>query len=230
VLVSNDNGLAAFRYADGSLEPGPRSAGGRGAQILAAGPFGPNGAAAVAYGSRDAARVAIAPVDARGAVGVPELIDLPALPRVAHVAALGSAAPAGLFVAHDSGMSVIVRGGDGWHRHDAAVSPYTRDFAVADLDGDGRADLVVADQGANQLLVLHGNGDGGFAPGEHLATVRAPRRLVIADVNGDRQPDVLVIGDDGLAVHLGEGSGRFAALQRLQKVVLYMRWRDQHSG
>ena len=216
LLVANDKGLAAFRYADGTLEPGPRSAGGRAAQILTAGPIGANGAAAVAFGSRDAPRISIASVDARGAVGVPEVVDLPALPRIAHVATLGAAAPAALFVAHDSGISVLVNDGGGWHRRDVASSSYARDFAVADLDGDGRADLIVADQGTNQLTVLHGTADGAFAPGEHLATVHAPRRVILADLNGDRQPDVLVIGDEGLVLHLGQPGGHFDAAQRLQ--------------
>ena len=35
-------------------------------------------------------------------------------------------------------------------------------IAVADVDGDGHADVVVTDTGLNQLLVFNGNGSGGF--------------------------------------------------------------------
>jgi len=217
VLAATPNGLAAFRSNGQGFEPGPRSAEGRSAQVLVAGPLGSDGSAAVAFASREAARVAIAPVDRSGAIGAAESIALPALPRAARVAALGPAGPAALLVAHDGGLSVIMRGADGWQRRELAIPPFARDFAVADLDGDGRADLVAVDETTNQLVVLHGTGEGNFAAGGRLATVRAPQRLVAADVNGDGRPDLLVIGNDGLALHLAQAAGGFGAPQLLQR-------------
>lgn len=216
LLVANAAGLTAFRYEDAVLEPGPRSADGRGARLLVAGPLGPNGAAAVAYASREAARVAVAPVDGRGSVAAAELVDLPALPRAARIATPAGGAPAALFIAHDDGVSVIARGAGGWQRRELAAPRYARDFAVGDLNGDGYADVVVADEGTNQLSFLRGTAEGGFEMGARLATVRGPRRLLVADVDGDRRPDLLVIGDAGLAVHRAQASGGFAAPQTLQ--------------
>ena len=62
---------------------------------------------AVAYASREAARIAVAPVDARGAHRRAELIDLPALPRAARIAAITRRRhrPRS-FVAHDDGVSM----------------------------------------------------------------------------------------------------------------------------
>ena len=125
------------------------------------GPLGTGGAPAVAYASRAAARITVAPVDPQGNVGGAELIDLPALPRVARVAIPAAGGAAALFVAHDDGISMIARGPDGWQRNELAAPRFARDFAVGDLDGDGHADLVVADESTNQLSVLRGGG--GFA-------------------------------------------------------------------
>ena len=43
-------------------------------------------------------------------------------------------------------------------------------MAVADVNGDGKPDLVVANDGSNTVSVLLGNGDGTFA------ARRLPRR------------------------------------------------------
>jgi hypothetical protein len=216
LLVATANGLNAYRYRDEVLEAGPQSPQGRGAQVLVSGPFGANGAEMVAYASREAARIAIASVDGRGSIGSPESVDLPALPRVAHVASLGPGAPAGLFVGHDDGVSMITRGANGWQRVELAAAPFSRDFAVADFTGDGHADLAVADENTNQLVLLRGNADGSFTAGDRHATVRGPQRLVVADVNGDNRPDLLVIGDDALAVHLVQSGGGLGPPQTLQ--------------
>jgi len=214
LLVATAQGLAAFHYEpDVVLEAGPRSADGRGAQLLTAGPLGINGQPMVAFASREAARVAVAPVDARGAIGARELIELPALPRAARIAALRAGGPVALFITHDDGLSMIMNGGDGWRRRELAVPAFAPDLAVADLDGDGAVDLLVADESANQIAVLRGTGDGGFEAAARLPTARSPERVAIADLNGDHRPDVLVIAHDGLFAHLARADGGFAAAQ-----------------
>jgi hypothetical protein len=124
--------------------------------------------------------------------------------------------PAALFVAHDDGLSVILRTGEGWQRRELAAPAFASDLAVGDVDGDGSADVVLADEGTRQLVILRGTGDGGFEAGPRVATMREPRRVVIADVNNDHRADLLVIAQDGLAVHLGAEPGGFAAAQLLQ--------------
>ena len=212
LLVANASGLAAFRFEDGILDPGPRSREGAGAHVLVAGPFGVSGAAAVAYASRAAPRIGIAPVDAHGSVGAPEFVDLPALPRAARASGSAPGAPAALVVAHDDGMSIITRAAAGWQRRELAGPRFANDFAIGDLDGDGQADLVVADESTNTLTVTRADGSRDAAL---FATLRRPRRVVLADVNGDGRADALVIGDDGLAVHLVDAGGRMGAAQIL---------------
>jgi hypothetical protein len=93
--------------------------------------------------------------------------------------------------------------------------------AAADLNGDGKLDLVgySYDHGSWDAIVMLGNGDGSFGtpttvPGVGPGFVTG---LAVADLNGDKKPDLIVIaggafGSQGSTyVFLGNGDGTFAA-------------------
>jgi hypothetical protein len=117
---------------------------------------------------------------------------------------------------------------------------------IADLDGDGRSDLIVLNGGqacdslghcqeARSFSVIRGNGDGTFQPAvsyllniypntPYPNTVVSPSKLVVADVNGDHKPDVIVAESvsyapfafagnfrGGVSVLLNRGDGTFEA-------------------
>lgn len=71
-----------------------------------------------------------------------------------------------------------------------------RAAAIADVDEDTIADVVVVEGDAVTGLVhvLLGDGVGGYAPaaGSPLACSSNPNRVIVADVEGDGDPDVLV--------------------------------------
>ena len=67
---------------------------------------------------------------------------------------------------------------------------------TADLDGDGRPDLVVALAGVPAISVLAGTGSG-FAAATRVAIGSGGTALVVDDFTGDGEPDVLVAGSDG---------------------------------
>ena len=60
------------------------------------------------------------------------------------------------------------------------------------MNGDGIADLAVANEGGDRVGVLLGDGDGTF---QQVATYSSggtfPTSVAIADVNGDGKPDLL---------------------------------------
>ena len=85
--------------------------------------------------------------------------------------------------------------------------------ATADLNGDGRADLAVANQ-SNNLTVLLGDGAGGFGagPGSPFPVGGAPEDLAAGDLNGDSYVDLVVSvwqNNWRVAILLGDGAGRF---------------------
>jgi hypothetical protein len=101
-------------------------------------------------------------------------------------------------VAYDSG---------GWFASSAAV---------ADVNGDGKPDIVVTNSYNSDLGVLLGNGDGTFQPAVIYGAGGSANSVTIGDVNGDGRPDIVVGNNNGyVGVLLGNGDGSF------QPVVTY---------
>jgi len=85
-------------------------------------------------------------------------------------------------------------------------------LALSDVNADGRADLLVANEDDRTVSVLLADGSGGFA---NAVTADAGRGLVdlaLADLDGDGVRDLLgVNGGDTLVILQGDGTGGFAA-------------------
>src|SRR4029079_1097125 len=87
--------------------------------------------------------------------------------------------------------------------------------AVADLNGDGKTDIITPDlnisKNAAFVCVLLGNGDGTFGAPATFATGALSSSIAVADVNRDGKVD-LVVGNedsDSVSVLLGNGDGKF---------------------
>jgi hypothetical protein len=85
---------------------------------------------------------------------------------------------------------------------------------LADLNHDGKLDLVFSGSGEGKVTIFLGKGDGTFGPGVDYPASRLGAGLAIADVNGDGRPDIVTAGlDPGTAnVLLGNGDGTFTSL------------------
>jgi hypothetical protein len=93
-----------------------------------------------------------------------------------------------------------------------AVDASPQSVALADLNADGKLDLVVVSLDSNQTVsVFLGNGDGSFQPQVRYAVGSFPYGLAVADVNLDGIPDILVTNEnaDTISVLLGNGDGTF---------------------
>jgi hypothetical protein len=135
----------------------------------------------------------------------------------------------------NSVVSVLLGNGDGTFQ--SAVSydsggESVNSIAVADVNGDGKPDLLVANQCASSsngncldgvVSVLLGNGDGTFqAPVNYNSGGEGAVSIAVADMNGDGKPDLIVANEcpvsgdcdnGGVGVLLGNGDGTFQAVQ-----------------
>jgi hypothetical protein len=106
-----------------------------------------------------------------------------------------------------------------------AVGAGPHSLRTGDIDGDGRLDLAVANDGSNTISVLRGRGDGTFNAALSYPTGSVPKGVAIADIDGDGLPDLLSAntagnypiccnpGGDTISLLLNAGAGSFAAAQ-----------------
>ena len=115
------------------------------------------------------------------------------------------------------GVAVLLNAGDGTLRRrrlyavrgtfSSAADPQS--IAIADLNGDHRADLVTANSDEHMSLLLN-NGGGRFPTTTDVGTgkcgdvYRSDRELATGDLNGDGRPDLAVASNGGLCVALAK--------------------------
>jgi hypothetical protein len=87
---------------------------------------------------------------------------------------------------------------------------------VADLNGDGLADLVVSARSAGELFVFLGDGKGGFAVLPPILVNQDIIAIAAGDFDRDKKVDLAMVSASHNSVVLlrGDGTGGFSAFSK----------------
>lgn len=100
-------------------------------------------------------------------------------------------------------------------KRDFATGSTPRSIAIGDLDGDGKADLAVANAGSNNVSVLRNISTSGllsFATRADFPTSSAPSSVAIGDLDGDGKADLAVANKTNNRVSVLRNSSALGAI------------------
>ncbi len=116
----------------------------------------------------------------------------------------------------DDPISILLGNGNGTFQKaqtfKAATDQSAVSIAAADFNGDGKMDLIVANDYSGDVSELLGNGNGTFKRAQNWSAGQAPHAVVVGDFNHDGVPDVATVNSLGdVTVLLGTKGGNFRA-------------------
>lgn len=118
----------------------------------------------------------------------------------------------------DDGTVSVLLGDDRGHFREAVGSPFPcnanpNDIAVADMNGNGNPDLIIANTQTPYITILLGDGRGGFRPSSRspfaTQSYPHPHGVVVGDFMGNGKPSVITDswGRDQILLVPSDGKG-----------------------
>lgn len=213
VLVLLGNGDGTF------VTPGPTFVTHLGSESAVLGDFNGDGKTDVAVANAGSGDVTILLGDGTGGFTFGQVPTAGTEPMAIDTADLNHDGLADLIVLNRNSDSIAVLIGQGAGKFAAARSfpsgssgSTPMGLALADINSDGKVDVVVANSRSNDASVLLGDGQGNFAPPRAFVSEQEPQGVTAADVNGDNIPDVLTVNrgnqtpNVGVLLGIGDGS------------------------
>ncbi|HWY78032.1 MAG TPA: FG-GAP-like repeat-containing protein, partial [Verrucomicrobiae bacterium] len=110
-------------------------------------------------------------------------------------------------------LTVLTNNGAGGFGSNATLTVGLSPTCViaADVNGDGKPDLITANYGTNTLTVLTNNGNGGFSLSATVKVGISPTQVIAADLIGNGKQDLVCAnnGTNTLSVLINNGNGTF---------------------
>ncbi|MEO8214351.1 MAG: VCBS repeat-containing protein, partial [Myxococcales bacterium] len=228
VIANRDSGdiSVLLNRGDGTFTTAASYAAGTGPRALAVADLTGDGRADVAVANDGSGDVAVLVNRGDGTFGAAKQLAVGGTPQALATGDLDGDGRVDLVVARGDasggGISVLMNRGEAVFAEAVVTAPGTVAVAVAvgDLDGDGRADLAVAQGGAaagHQLAILiNASRQGGppevsFGAAQPIPSGASPVALAIADLDADGRGDLAVANDGSgdITALLNQGDGTF---------------------
>jgi hypothetical protein len=114
-------------------------------------------------------------------------------------------------------LEIWLGNGDGTFTYNNSIEISTIEndsVTIGDVDGDGNGDIILSPDPnpgrLGPLVIFYGNGDGTFQPPAELPTTRQFFQVVVADINRDGKPDLVVTDGAAIATFINLGGRQFA--------------------
>ena len=177
---------------------------------LGTGDFNRDGKTDLAVGDFDASTLYVMTGNGKGSLGAPAPNPVGSNPETLAVGRLDKGKDLDIAVGTSGAASLLYgQSGSGFTPFQPLGSwgPPTqaRGTAIADFNRDGRKDVAI-DEDAGELLVFKGRKSGGFAkPQAYELPKGASGRIAVGNVNQDKRPDLVAVGQGKRSVDLFRG-------------------------
>jgi len=98
-----------------------------------------------------------------------------------------------------------------------SIGSFVRSVTAADVNNDGKPDLIAARGSASTLVIYTNSGGGNFGSNATYSVGSFPYQVIAADVNNDGKPDLITANNSGksLTVLTNDGNGGFVLASTL---------------